>query len=337
MSTVISVSSLDASRYISSSRFTVLIDKVEGRHVVLGSIRLAGGMVPNWIADSTLRSFPFLYLRCPQLPLRYLLPDGTGAFAKLVPRDQMASSGAWTPLETQLPIPIGKKLRALDLEILNPAGEIFEFGQTVFNVTSVTPATSEFNVSEAISGDLTGKYAVVRRFGNASSAGLRTQIEAPTGIEISSNDTNGIILNIDLSGESASQYATGVTLYPFGNGAQWRRVSTIRNYKYAVITLVSRANPTEITVSGAHGMSTGDIIEITGFNNASTQLLNQQLNTSWEVTVTGINTFTIPIDTSGEPASAPVYGSGSAYSLGAGSQILIYDRQSFLDFEITYQ
>lgn len=60
---------------------------------------------------------------------------------------------------------------------------------------------------------------------------------------------------------------------------------------------LSKANPAQVT-SVAHGLQTGDIVRITGPFTATTAM-NQLGGTSFVVTVTGANTFTIPIDTSG--------------------------------------
>lgn len=56
------------------------------------------------------------------------------------------------------------------------------------------------------------------------------------------------------------------------------------------ISSVSIANPTVITTSTTHGLSTGDIVNITGTNTSASTL------GSFAVTVTGATTFTIPVN-----------------------------------------
>lgn len=56
------------------------------------------------------------------------------------------------------------------------------------------------------------------------------------------------------------------------------------------ISSVSTANPTTITTSTAHGLTTGDIVNITGTNTSASTL------GSFVATVTGATTFTIPVN-----------------------------------------
>lgn len=57
----------------------------------------------------------------------------------------------------------------------------------------------------------------------------------------------------------------------------------------AAITAISQANPTEVTVA-AHGLTTGDVVAIEGSNSTPS------LDGVHKVTVTGANTFTVPVN-----------------------------------------
>lgn len=63
----------------------------------------------------------------------------------------------------------------------------------------------------------------------------------------------------------------------------------VGNTASSVITSSSVANPTVIT-SPAHGLTTGDVITIVGHTGST-----PDINGSRTVTVTGVNTFTIPL------------------------------------------
>lgn len=58
----------------------------------------------------------------------------------------------------------------------------------------------------------------------------------------------------------------------------------------AIITSSSVANPTVITAT-AHGFSTGDTVKIVGHTTST-----PDINGNWRITVTGVNTFTIPVN-----------------------------------------
>lgn len=70
------------------------------------------------------------------------------------------------------------------------------------------------------------------------------------------------------------------------------------------ITVASNANPVSLT-SAAHGLATGQVVTITGATGAWAAI-----NGTFTVTVTGVNTFTIPVDSTafGVLAGAPIFG-----------------------------
>jgi hypothetical protein len=74
------------------------------------------------------------------------------------------------------------------------------------------------------------------------------------------------------------------------------------------------ANPTQITTSSNHGRTTGDVVDISGHGP------NFGANGQYAVTVTGLTTFTIPVDTS---AGTPGTTSGNVQALALGPTFLV--------------
>lgn len=90
--------------------------------------------------------------------------------------------------------------------------------------------------------------------------------------------------------------------------------------KLPIVSITPSVSPTTFTVTG-HTLLNGDLITITDVDNA---INNNTINdTGHVVTVTGPNTFTIPIDSSGNSASQPKTGTLAPYTFGANSYIYI--------------
>lgn len=83
------------------------------------------------------------------------------------------------------------------------------------------------------------------------------------------------------------------------------------------ITAISAANPTVITAAG-HGLETGDEVTIAGSN--STPSINGQRI----VTVTGPNTFTIPVNVTGAGSAGTVTFFDDAQDRAAGTEKRYY-------------
>ena len=66
-------------------------------------------------------------------------------------------------------------------------------------------------------------------------------------------------------------------------------INAFNNLLITTITNISVGNPTTITTAAPHGLTTGNIITILGTNSTPSA------DGSWTVTVTGANTFTIPL------------------------------------------
>lgn len=72
-----------------------------------------------------------------------------------------------------------------------------------------------------------------------------------------------------------------------------------RGVAAVAVTSATAASPTEVTAT-AHGLATGESVVIAGSNKSA-------LNVEWTVTVTGANTFTVPLDlTSGAATGGTV-------------------------------
>ncbi len=83
------------------------------------------------------------------------------------------------------------------------------------------------------------------------------------------------------------------------------------------ITAISQANPTVVT-SAAHGLETGDNVTISGSNSTPS------LNGDHEVTVTGVNTFTVPVNVTVAGTAGTVAFQSDDDDLEAGTERRFY-------------
>jgi hypothetical protein len=100
-----------------------------------------------------------------------------------------------------------------------------------------------------------------------------------------------VVKNTNSAATSENSVITtgGFTLYDDGNPP---------TYPALTVTSITQANPAVVTVT-AHGYATGDYVVLT--NLTGMQQLSSML---FQITVTGANTFTIPISTSGFASAA---------------------------------
>jgi hypothetical protein len=84
-------------------------------------------------------------------------------------------------------------------------------------------------------------------------------------------------------------------------------------YPPLTLTATSVANPTHVTVT-AHGMATGDTVNITGSNGTP------NVNGDWVITVLDANTFTVPVNVT-VPGNAGVV---SRTSAGYGGDLVAF-------------
>lgn len=85
----------------------------------------------------------------------------------------------------------------------------------------------------------------------------------------------------------------------------------------STITAISQANPTQVTAS-AHGLETGDEVTIAGSNSTPS------LNGSQTVTVTGVNTFTVPVNVTVAGSAGTVTFVGDSDNRVAGTEKRYY-------------
>lgn len=101
------------------------------------------------------------------------------------------------------------------------------------------------------------------------------------------------------------------------------------------ISSFSVANPTTITTSVSHGLTNGDIVYFSGFKNGSSIGIDNTINSSaFAITSTGLNTFTIPLDLSGESSPSPdtgvvTYALGSHATLSLAQNLAMSYKVSF--------
>ena len=81
----------------------------------------------------------------------------------------------------------------------------------------------------------------------------------------------------------------------------------------------SVANPTVITTASPHGLTTGDLVSISG--NSSV------IDSTYVATVTGATTFTIPVNVS----SAGTLGTATKFNAGQDSDLLLFTENTFLN------
>jgi hypothetical protein len=107
--------------------------------------------------------------------------------------------------------------------------------------------------------------------------------------------------------------APKISLYNSGAGT-YTNFTLGMTLSNVTITAASNTNPVSLT-SNAHGLSTGDGITISGGTGNWTAI-----NGSWTITVTGANTFTIPVDSTafGALTGTPVYPSRPILVAAAG-------------------
>jgi hypothetical protein len=136
-----------------------------------------------------------------------------------------------------------------------------------------------------------------------SFAGAFLYTNATTGEGIlQANDTPPFALDINkfknvlFYANTATKFQQLINLLGLSN-----IISDFNNLIVSTITNISVGNPTTITTSTPHGLVTGDIVSILESNSTPS------VNGSWTVTVTGANTFTIPVDVTVAGNTGTVY------------------------------
>lgn len=92
----------------------------------------------------------------------------------------------------------------------------------------------------------------------------------------------------------------GAAVDPLAAGTQftkWKPVRVIASSANYTGVAVTNANPSQLTVA-AHGLATGDLVYLSAFAN-----LSATFEAQYAITVTGANTFTVPMNVSGGAAT----------------------------------
>jgi len=153
---------------------------------------------------------------------------------------------------------------------------------TTYTFVLGLPEIATITTVADVSGSLAGKYFTINSGGNfdqyyfyyiVSGVGSDPMLTGLTGVPVylNTNDSADVV---------ATKTANAINVFNTDFFAA----------QFVDITSISVANPTVITTNIPHGLSNGDIITINGSN--STPIIDGQQT----VTVTGVNTFTIPVN-----------------------------------------
>jgi hypothetical protein len=332
-------------RYVSSSNFTYKFPSNFTKIKHLSKAELLSGTIPNHVKVSVTNGetpTPYLYLviteldgsniYCPNLDnkaiavLRWNFEVGTLTtdFINLKFNNRFISYEQISTLE---------KFR---VSIYDNNGDLFSFGNTKSDAVSFTNANPTVVNLPAGHGINVGDKLHIENFKNATTQSVRDHIEDKSGwfatVVAGNNVTIG---SLDLSAEGVLQTKTiDESAYQLGRDV---KISVIPNGELLFISTssFSIANPTTITIVKPHGLTTGTQIKFSKFNNGTTTLINQLINQIHTITVTGVTTFTIPVDLTGEAANQQKTGTVPPYTLGLNAHVIIDKMQVSFDFKLT--
>ena len=242
--------------------------------------------------------------------------------------DKISNSDAYTMARTDENF---KQFSSLGIKIYNKTGQLHTFGNDILNVLSFSNA-SPTTITTSINHNLVnGMRVYFRQFVNGTTLSVNNLINSQAGHVVTVTGLNTFTIPVDLTSQSANQYKTGITAFTLG-------AHSVINFGKNNVTYTSslgwtNANPTEFNLGSPHGLSNGQLVRISGFDNGSTTLINTYMNMQYPITVTGLNTFTIPYDLSGELPSQPLT-NNSLSVLGSGSFALVDALQTSLDFKL---
>ena len=272
----------------------------------MDSMTFLGGTIPNFISSSTIPEVPYLLLEIISLNgFTHSNSLSNRVFAVLKWDSIVTGSNFITVKPSSIykhPIQNKGKVLSLPIRILDPDGEVFSFGKSILSIDSGTQFTRAANtvITSTAHGLTTGDQVIINCFDNASTNGVRKNIERRQGYIVTVINPNSFSLNLDLSAEpSNTQNETIVeNAYPLGRDVSISRYPNgyLSTGFIKGFSTISNTNPASINIGAPHGLITGQQIKITGFNNGSVYIINQLMNKIHNVTVTGVNTFTIPVD-----------------------------------------
>lgn len=145
----------------------------------------------------------------------------------------------------------------------------------------------DVNISDIIS-DFDAFHMYVQ--GNSSGSVWNNNTASP-GIVKEAHWFRGMTSGAALTVKNTNAAATDEHKFVSSGGFVPYSYSNPPTYAVQSATAISKANPAEVTVA-SHGYATGDIVRI--YNNVT---MDQISGLEWTITVTGANTFTIPINT----------------------------------------
>lgn len=317
----------------------------------ISKIELVGGCIPNFIGKNLLdyNKEPFLYLNIKELKDNnvYITGITSPVFAKLHFDYNMSVNYIYlqTPRKGLMNTNINENisnLSSLTMQLLGSDGNPIVFGNDLLEIASFS-ATNPTTVTTTTNHGLsTGDKVYISYFKNGSTFNINNHINQSSGHVITVTSPNTFTIPVDLSSEGANQPNTGVEPpYPLGKYA----TILIGGNTYASGTTPGRmlkkpytfstTNPTVITTSSNHGLSTGAIVTISGFDNGTTKYINDLVNHRHKITVISPTQFSIPVDLSGQAANQQKTNTIAPYPLGQGSYAMIAHLQTSFDLMLT--
>ncbi len=339
---ILTSSSKNVIEYVSSCNFKVQLPPIfVGDDKNIDGIQMTSAIIPNIRNITGLSLKPYLMLKIKELKGFVYTNGATETVNSTIDYDlkntEVGNFILVEPYHPQWNVPEGSKLiKELTLQILTPGGMQYDFLNSKYIILSMTNANPTV-ITIGPHGLIIGDLVFIRKITNASSTGMQATIESDEPYPITAIGANTITIGtLDLSSQAANQQDTGtLAAYPLGQGAQIANVSNGKFFAYVPgVSSFSTASPTVFNTGGVpHGFNTGDTIRITGFINGSTSFINGSMNQYSVITVTGANTFTIPVDLSGEAANQVTTGIRPAYPLGQAGLILDDKKQTTFAFQ----
>lgn len=340
---VVSISSKnrDVSKYPSPSYFRAPLPSNINLKNVIG-VKLIGGYVPNTFNQ---RENRYLYLSVEEFKNNHLkITDlNQPIFAKLV-YDFRLSTNDWISFllyQDAVETYIGD-IRALTISIFDQDGDLMNFGNDVLSVASFSNTNPTTITTLTDHGLTTGEKIYIKGFDNGSTQSVNDFINRPSGHIVTVLNSTQFTINVNLSGESSNQTTTGVEIaYPLGKYAI--ALKGFHTYENALMKMLPRpytfstTNPTVITCSSNHGLTTGDHINIKDFDNGTTNFINSLVNQMHQVTVISSTSFSIPVDLSTQNANQQKTYTKPPYLLGSTASIIKAKLQTSFDFQFITQ
>lgn len=329
----------DLDYHNSSCDFRVKISDLAGVKNV-NTATFIGGMIPNFISGGSIPQVPYLLLVLEELNGNvYSNSLKSRVFAIITWKTgDILSSSQYLSVKSSYSEPYEfqtkGKLLELGVKILDPDGNTFSFGNDILQAASFSNASPTVVTSNS-HGLSNGDIVVVKNFTNASTQSIRDLIERKAGWVVANVTANDFELTgLDLSNESDPQNETGVEdAYDLGRDMTIVRYPAgyLTNGWNPAISSITTGVNTTIDIGLPHGLANGQKVKITGFNNGSTQLINQLINQVHVVSSATATTFSIAVDTTSESAQQQLTGTKVPFTLGSEAKIIVKNLQVSLN------